>query len=327
MKVLLGVFSPVAAWTLPAPWIERLRHDFPQHEFVGVWTEPDVRQHLPAVDLAFTPYIFRDQVPSLTKLRWVQTSAAGVGSMLSPELIASPIVVTNARGIRARAIAEHVMGMTLALARRLPTAMRRQREHVWAVEELEQDCAIMTLSGRQVVVVGLGSIGQQIARLASAFGLHVSGVRQRTDQPPPVGVDVVVSPDRLTELLSSADIVVLAAPLTPATRGLINRSTLAACKRGAFLINIGRGKLIDDEAVVSALEEGTLGGAALDVFTNEPLPPDSPYWDLPTVIVTPHVSGAMEDYWTPLVTLFADNLRRFEHGQPLINVVDKQIGY
>jgi phosphoglycerate dehydrogenase-like enzyme len=327
MRVLVGVFNPVVAWTLPASWVERLRRDFPQHEFIDVWTEADVRRQLPTVDVAFTPYIFRDQVASLTRLRWVQTSAAGVGSMMSAELIASPIAVTNARGVKARAIAEHVMAVSLALARQLPTAMRRQIEHVWAVDELEQSGSVRTLSGRHLVVVGLGAIGQQVARVASAFGLRVSGVRQRIDQPRPEGVDIIVSSDRLTQLLATADIVVLAAPLTPATRGLINRVTLAACKRGAFLINIGRGKLIDDEAVVAALQDGTLGGAALDVFTTEPLPPGSPYWDLPTVIVTPHVSGAMEDYWMPLVTLFAENLRRFEDGQPLINLVDKQVGY
>jgi len=120
---------------------------------------------------------------------------------------------------------------------------------------------------------------------------------------------------------------VLSAPLTPETRQLINADTLGVMKRGAFLINIGRGKLIDDDAVAAALRTGQLGGAALDVFTREPLDPASPFWDLPNVIVTPHMSGAMEDYWTPLVALFAENLRRFEQGQPLLNVVDKRAGY
>jgi phosphoglycerate dehydrogenase-like enzyme len=131
----------------------------------------------------------------------------------------------------------------------------------------------------------------------------------------------------LSELLASSDVVVLAAPLTPETRQLINVETLSMMKRGAFLINIGRGKLIDDAAVAAALEDGRLGGAALDVFTREPLDPASPYWDLPNVIVTPHMSGAMEDYWTPLVALFSENLRRFERGEPLLNVVDKNAGY
>jgi phosphoglycerate dehydrogenase-like enzyme len=327
MKVLVGVFSPVTAWTLPAAWPAQLRHDFPQHQFIDVWNEADLRQQLPLVDVAFTPYLFRDQVTSLTRLRWVQTSAAGVGAMMSAELIASPIVVTNARGLRAHAIAEHVIAVTLALARQLHTAMRRQVDRVWAVEELELGGAVRTLSGRHMVIVGLGSIGQEVARLASAFGLRVSGVRRQTDAPRPDGVEVVVPPGQLLQLLTTADVVVLAAPLTPATRGLLNRDALAACKRGAFLVNIGRGQLIDDEAVIAALNDGTLAGAALDVFAKEPLPPDSPYWDLPNTIVTPHVSGAMEDYWTPLVSLFAENLRRFEQGRPLLNLVDKRAGY
>jgi phosphoglycerate dehydrogenase-like enzyme len=205
--------------------------------------------------------------------------------------------------------------------------MRRQVDRVWAVEELELGGAVRTLSGRHMVIVGLGSIGQEVARLASAFGLRVSGVRRQTDAPRPDGVEVVVPPGQLLQLLTTADVVVLAAPLTPATRGLLNRDALAACKRGAFLVNIGRGQLIDDEAVIAALNDGTLAGAALDVFAKEPLPPDSPYWDLPNTIVTPHVSGAMEDYWTPLVSLFAENLRRFEQGRPLLNLVDKRAGY
>ena len=132
---------------------------------------------------------------------------------------------------------------------------------------------------------------------------------------------------RLLDLLPETDVVVLSTALTPDTRSLVNRTALDRVKRGAFLINVGRGKLIDDEAVIEALKDGRLGGAALDVFTREPLETDSPYWDLPNVIVTPHMSGAMEDYWTPLVDLFADNLRRFENGQALRNVVDKTAGY
>jgi phosphoglycerate dehydrogenase-like enzyme len=137
----------------------------------------------------------------------------------------------------------------------------------------------------------------------------------------------VLPPERLADLLSSSDVIVLSAALTADTRLLVNREALAHVKRGASLINISRGRLVDDEAVVDALRDGRLGGAALDVFTREPLPADSPYWDLPNVIVTPHVSGAMEDYWTPLVALFAENLRRFEKGEPLLNVVDKEAGY
>jgi phosphoglycerate dehydrogenase-like enzyme len=134
-------------------------------------------------------------------------------------------------------------------------------------------------------------------------------------------------PDRLVDVLADSDVVVLSLPHTPGTKQLIGVRELDAMKRGALLINVARGKLLDDEAVVAALRDGRLGGAALDVFAREPLDASSPYWDLPNVIVTPHTAGAMRDYWTPLVALFMDNLRRFERGEPLVNAVDKQLGY
>jgi phosphoglycerate dehydrogenase-like enzyme len=237
--------------------------------------------------------------------------------------------VTSARGIRARAIAEHVLAVTLALARQLPLVIRRQDEHRWALDEIEEAAQIRTLGGRQMTIVGLGSIGIEVARIARPFGFRVAATRRRPHEPLPAGVelDEIAPPERLLDLLATSDVVVLSTALTPETRNLINRSALDRMKRGAFLINVGRGKLIDDEAVIEALKDGRLGGAALDVFTREPLEPESPYWDLPNVIITPHMSGAMEDYWTPLVDLFADNLRRFERGEVLRNVVDKTAGY
>jgi phosphoglycerate dehydrogenase-like enzyme len=179
-------------------------------------------------------------------------------------------------------------------------------------------------------IVGLGAIGIEVAKIAVPFGFRVSAIRRRVDRPGldgEVPIEAVWPPDRLLELLAQSDVVVLAAPHTPETKRLIGRREVEAMKRGALLVNVARGKLIDDAAVIDALREGRLGGAALDVFTREPLEPESPYWDLPNVIVTPHTSGAMQDYWTPLVALFADNLRRFEDGRPLLNVVDKKAGY
>ena len=151
--------------------------------------------------------------------------------------------------------------------------------------------------------------------------------RRRADAPLPEGVDDVLPPERLPELLAKSDVVVLSAPLTRDTRGLIGRREVAQMKRGGLLVNVGRGKLVVDEAIVDGLRSGQIGGAALDVFTHEPLAPESPYWDVPNVIVTPHTSGAMQDYWTPLVALFSENLRRLVEGRPLLNVIDKNAGY
>ena len=327
MNICIGVVSPSAAWMLPRHFVDVLRRAFPRHTFLEAWDRETLRQVLVESDAAFAAFVDKDLVPSLTRLRWVQAPAAGVGHILSPELVASSIVLTSARGVRARAIAEHVMLMALALARQVPLVLQRQKERVWALDEIEAAARIRTLRGRQMGIVGLGSIGSEVAGLAAAFGMRVVATRRRTNEPLPHGVEAVMPPERLSDLLAASDIVVLSAALTRDTRLLINRESLTHIKPGALLINIGRGRLIDDDAVIEALQSGALGGAALDVFTREPLDPASPYWNLRNVIVTPHVSGAMEDYWTPLVDLFAENLRRFEQGAPLINVVDKTAGY
>jgi len=328
MNVVVAVISPAAAWMMPRSFVEQLRRDFPQHTFLDAWDRDTLRSLLPQADVAFTPFIERDVFPSATRLRWVQSPAVGVGSLMFPELLGSPVVITSARGIRARSIAEHVIGVTIALARRLPIAMRAQIDHRWAQDDLEGPASgVRSLNGLRMTIVGLGSIGMEIVKLATSFGIRISAIRRRAEHAPPAGVDEVLSPDGLPDLLTRSDVVVLAVPHTPETKQIIGRAEIDRMPRGAFLINIARGKLIDDGAVVEALKDGRLGGAALDVFTREPLEPTSPYWDLPNVIITPHTSGAMQDYWTPLVALFSDNLRRFEKGEPLLNVVDKVAGY
>jgi D-2-hydroxyacid dehydrogenase (NADP+) len=333
--ILVGVISPAAIWVLPRSFVDQLRRDFPQHIFLEAWDRDTLRRLLPDADVAFTPFVDRDIFPAATRLRWVQSPAVGVGSLMFPELLASPVVVTSARGIRARAIAEHVIGVTIALARRLPAAMRAQAAHHWAQNELEGPTSgVRSLDGLRMGIVGLGSIGMEIVKLAAPFGIRISGIRRRgtgdfseTNEARKTTRPHVLSPEHLPELLSTSDVVVLAVPHTPETKQLIGRAEIDRMTRGAFLINIARGKLIDDSAVADALRDGRLGGAALDVFTREPLEASSPYWDLPNVIVTPHTSGAMQDYWTPLVALFGENLRRFEKGEPLVNVVDKIAGY
>ena len=328
MNVLVGVISPAPIWVLPRQSVDDLRGQFPQHTFLAAWDRDEIRRLLPDADVAFTPFVDRDVFPVAARLRWVQSPAVGVGRLLFPELVASRVVVTSARGIRARSIAEHVMGVTIALARRFPDAIRAQATHRWVQDELEGPrSGVRSLQGLRMGIVGLGSIGLEVAKIAAAFGMRVSGIRRRGGQPPPAGVDEVLLPDRLPDLLAGSDVVVLSVPQTPETRQMIGPRELGFVKRGAFLVNIARGKLVDDSAVIEALRDGRLGGAALDVFTREPLDADSPYWDLPNVIVTPHTSGAMRDYWTPLLALFSENLRRFERGEHLVNVVDKIAGY
>ena len=325
MMVLVAVISPAPAWVMPRRFVDQLRADFPRHTFLDAWDREAIRRLLPEADVAFTPFVDRDAFPSAQRLRWVQSPAVGVGSLMFPELLASPVVLTSARGIRARSIAEHVLGVTIALARLLPATLRAQAAHRWAQEELETQAR--TLRGQRMGIVGLGAIGVEVVKVAAPFGFRISAIRRRGGEPVPEGVETVWTPDRLPDLLAHSDVVVLAAPHTPETKRLIGREQIARMKRGALLVNVARGKLIDDEAVIEALRDGRLGGAALDVFSQEPLDPASPYWDLPNVIVTPHTSGAMQDYWTPLVALFSENLRRFDKGEPLLNVVDKVAGY
>jgi len=328
MIVAVGVISPATIWVMPRHFVDDLRRAFPQHTFLDAWDRESLRELLPQADVAFTPFVDRDVFPRATRLRWVQSPAAGVGSLMFPELLASPVIVTSARGIRARSIAEHVIGVTIALARQLPLAMRAQGQHRWVQDELEGPASsVRSLQGLRMGILGLGAIGSEVATLASALGLRVTATRRRPDTPVPAGVDKVWSPDRLLDVLADSDVVVLALPHTPGTKQLIGARELDAMKRGAILVNVARGKLLDDEAVVAALRDGRLGGAALDVFTREPLDASSPYWDLPNVIITPHTAGAMRDYWTPLVSLFIDNLGRFERGESLVNVVDKDLGY
>jgi phosphoglycerate dehydrogenase-like enzyme len=328
MNVLVGVISPAATWVMPRHFVDQLRQDFPRHTFLEAWDRDTLRRLLPDADVAFTPFVDRDLFPSLPRLRWVQSPAVGVGGLMFPELLASGVVITSARGIRARSIAEHVLGVAIALARRLPHAIRSQAAHHWAQDELEGAASgVRILHGARMGIVGLGAIGAELAKIAAPFGFSISAIRRRIDRPVPDGVDEVSTPDGLLDLVAKSDVIVIAAPHTPETKRLIGRREVDAMKRGAFLINVARGKMIDDEAVIDALRDGRLGGAALDVFTQEPLQPESPYWDLPNVIITPHTSGSMQDYWTPLVALFSENLRRFETGRELVNVVDKMAGY
>jgi phosphoglycerate dehydrogenase-like enzyme len=328
MNVVVGVISPAPAWVMPRHFVDQLRGDFPQHRFVAAWDRETLRRVLPDAEVAFTPFVDRDVFPSATRLRWVQSPAVGVGGLMFPELLASDVVITTARGIRARSIAEHILCVTIALARKLPVAIRAQLAHHWAQEELEgPGVDVRTLHGQRMGIVGLGAIGRELVSIAAPFGFRITAIRRRAAAPPPPGVDAVWPPDRLHDLLAQSDVVVIAAPHTPETKRLIGAVELDRIKRGALLVNVARGKMIDDAAVVAALGDGRLGGAALDVFSQEPLEPSSPYWDLPNVIITPHTAGAMQDYWTPLVSLFKENLGRFERGEPLLNVVDKRAGY
>lgn len=327
MMVLLATYTPVAAWNMPEAYVERLRRDFPEHTFVRAGSDAETLERIPDAEVAFGAHFTRDHLAAAQRLRWIHSPAAGVGNLLFPEMVSSPVELTNNRGNSSATIVEHVIAVTLALLRGLPLAWQRQTERVWAQDEINAGPPMRTLRESRVLVVGLGSIGAGVARLAHAFGAHVVGVRRRTGQPAPAGVEAVVAPDRLAVELPLADVVVVAAPDTSETLRLLGATELALMKDDAVLVNVSRGSLIDEAALVRTLETGRLRGAALDVFEHEPLATDSPLWARHDVLVTPHVAGFHKAHWEIVVATFSENLRRFTAGEPFVNRVDKKAGY
>lgn len=327
MKALIFVSWPVKAWCIPDDKVAVLRERFPGVEFVHAATQAEARLGVEDADLSFTPFLTSEMVDAATRLRWVHSSASAVEGLLPlAKLAERGIVVTNSRGIQAVPIAEHVMGGLLVLARRFDRTLAAQREKRWIQNELTDDWP-WTLHGRRMTVVGLGTIGIEVAKRAHAFGVHVTGVRRRTDEQRPPFVERIVGPDRLNEALTGSDIVVLSAPAVAATQRIIGGEQLALLSRGAILVNVARGHIVDESAMRRALETGQLGGAVLDVFEREPLESSSPLWSLPNVVITPHNSGFRASHWDDVIDLFSDNLRRFQSGDPLRNVVDTSAGY
>ena len=253
-------------------------------------------------------------------LRWVHVSAAGVSQLLFDELIRSDIVYTNSRGVLSRAIAEFALGFVLDMAKDAQTSFRLQQQHHWKHRVTRK------IQGQSALVVGAGSIGREIARLLDAVGMEVSGAG-RVSRPGDDDFDRIHSSRDLAKIAGAYDYIVLAAPLTVETKGLIGAEVLAAMAPTAHLINVGRGELVDTDALTDALMSGSIAGAALDVVHPEPLPQGHPLWDMDNVIITPHMSGDSEDYLDDLGQLFVDNLRRFCTGEPLQNVVDKALGF
>ncbi|HET7221060.1 MAG TPA: D-2-hydroxyacid dehydrogenase [Vicinamibacterales bacterium] len=325
MIILIGIHSAFAMWNIPAGQVLRLRRDFPEHTFIQASSDDECRERIGAAEVAFMGHVTRPQLAAAARLRWIHSPAAGISGMLFPEMIASPIVLTNSRGMSADTIAEHVLAVTLAMFRRLPEAFRYQSAKVWAQDAISL-AGNRALAGSRIVIVGLGSIGRAVAQRMTALGARVTGVRRNpgadTD-----AVERVVGAEVLREVLNDADVVVVSAPHTRDTRSLIGAAELAAMPPHALLVNVSRGPLVDEPALVQALRSHAIAGAALDVFNDEPLPPDSPFWTLPNVLITPHTSGLRADHWDAAVALFSDNLRRFVSGQPLLNVVDKKAGY
>lgn len=253
-------------------------------------------------------------------LRWIHVAAAGVDSLIFEDLRSSDVVVTNARGVFDRPIAEYVLASILAFDKRLHESMAFQREHAWQHRETTQ------LQGQRVLIVGTGGIARETARLLTAVGCEVRGAgRTERSEDPDFG-EVLLS-NELPSYIEWADHVVNASPLTAQTTDLFDAAVFEAMRPGSHIVNIGRGASVVEADLVRALESGHLGGASLDVFQTEPLPEDSPLWDLPGVAISAHLSGDVHGWRDVLARQFVDNAHRWLAGEPVFNVVDKELGY
>jgi len=327
LRVLEFVRYEDGVWNLPRVHVDALAAEFTSVRFDSPPDRAAADRLLPEADVVLGWGVRRANFASATRLRWIQLTAAGVGGLLFPEMVESPVIVTNARGLHAVSMAEHALGVMLMFARKLHLARDAQGRRHWSQDEQwGEPPPFAQLAGSTLGIVGLGAVGRALAERARALGLRVLAVRRRPAGDPAPAHEQW-GPERLPDLLQRSDWLVLAAPLTPATRGLIAAAELALMPAHAILVNLGRGALVDEAALTEALAAGRIAGAALDVFQEEPLPEASPLWAMPQVIATPHVSGFGPRFWERTCELFARNLRRYLAGEPLENVVDKRAGY
>jgi phosphoglycerate dehydrogenase-like enzyme len=263
------------------------------------------------------------------RLRWVHSAAAGVQTALYPEMLASDVAFTNSAGVHAAPIAEYVVAGVLYLLRGFDYAVDQQHRTEWnKTPFVRLDSVLREMDTVRALIVGTGGIGQAIAERLTALRARCTGVRRRAELGPPPGFERVVAMDALDDELTRHDVVVLAAPLTPETQNLLDGKRLDQLPRSAIVVNVARGALLDEAALVVRLRDGRLRGAVLDVFREEPLATFSPLWQLRQVLLTPHVSPVSPGrFWPRQLDLFLDNWRRYVSGQPLKNLVNKQAGY
>jgi len=327
VKLLIALYHCFDLWQMPAWFSERLRREFPQLDVVHLPDYDRVTEEITDADIAISWSLRGEQITAARKLRWIHSTAAAVHQLMTPELRTSDIVVTNARDVHGPVVAEHALALAFALAKRLPQAVEFQQQKHWAQHELwNAQPRPRELNGATMTIVGLGGIGTPLAKLAKSLGMRVVGVREHPERGSEIA-DSVYGFSELDRALSEGDFVVLAVPVTPKTHHLMNEARLAQLKPGAYVINVGRGVLIDEDALVQALSARSFAGAALDVTTHEPLPPESALWQMENAFITPHIAGLTERMWERHYAHYTENLRRYLAGEPLLWVVDKERGY
>jgi phosphoglycerate dehydrogenase-like enzyme len=327
MKTLIVHYHSFELWHAPSWICERLQQQFPDHHFLQLQNYDRVPQEIADTDVFVGWSLRPEQFVAAKKLRWIHSPAAAVHQLMYPELVRSNVVVTNSTGIHGPVVAEHAIAVLLALAKRLPQALQYQAKHEWSQDQLwHEQPRPREVASSTVAVIGMGGIGREFAARAKALGMKIVAVRENPAKGLD-GADAVYSPEQIDEVLPQADYVLLCPPVTPATTGLMNAARLAKMKPDAYLINVARGPLIDEPALLDALQKRRIAGAALDVFNEEPLPSSSPFWLLDNILITPHTAAVTERLWERHYRLIVDNMKRFLAGEPLMNQVDKHRGY
>ena len=313
------------------PESQQLLKEAAATEEVVVTTADELSIHLPDAEIVCSYFIPSDWHTLAPKLRWVQFPGAGVDSLATTGLLDadSGVIVTTAAGIHAETISEYVFGSMLMFNWNWPQMVRLQDEHKWARSASWYHLGGRELAGQTLGIIGLGHIGRRIAQLGRAFRMRVLGARRsiHTSEEQELDVDQIFLPEQLREMLPLCDYVVISVPLTRETEKLISEAELRIMRSNTYLVNIARGRVIDEQALVRALREGWIAGAGLDVTEEEPLPSESPLYSLPNVILTPHISGNSVHYDARLAALFADNLMRYRSGQQLQNRYEPSRGY
>jgi phosphoglycerate dehydrogenase-like enzyme len=326
-KLIICVWHSFTFWRPQPVMAETIRKRWPQMQVLHLPDYDRLPEELPDTDI-FVGYSLRaPQLNDAKKLKWIHSTAAGVAQLMYPELRDSGIVVTNPSGIFSVPMAEHTIGMLLAMARNFPDTLRQQELKKWGQQDLwDKPQHLTELNGRILLIVGYGSIGQELARRAHAFDMRIWGVT-RYGTGDSKHAEKILPVAQLSDALPEADYVVIAAPETQETRHLIGAAQIARMKPGARLVNVGRGSLLDETALLQALESGKLGGAALDVTSTEPLPAESPLWTAPNLFITPHTSALSERLWHRQTAILMQLLEKWFAGEELFNRVDFSRGY
>lgn len=326
-KLLICVWHAFALWNPPPEMPERIRARWPEMRIVHLPRYDRILDELPDSDI-FVGFSLRpEQFAVARKLKWLHSTAAGVGQLMYHELRNSGIEVTNASGVHRIPMAEHILGTLIALARRFPDCFRYQQQARWAQQELwDAPVRPRELRGQILLFIGFGAIGREVAKIIRPLGMRVWAVT-RSGRAEEGLAEQVFPASKLDEALAQADFVVLAAPETPETRKMIGAREFALMKPSAYFLNVSRGALVDEPALISALEQHKIAGAALDVASQEPLPPENPLWKLDNAFITPHMSAVSEHLWERQTNLLMENLERWFAGDELLNRVDLNRGY